>query len=352
MVQSRSIISVPPGATIKEQLADRGIRQKEFASRMGMSEKHISQLINGQVHLTADVALRLEAVFGIPASFWNNLEAIYCEKLAKAKAENEMDADIQISRRFPYNEMAKNHWVPATTKPVERVLNLRQFFEVARLELLQNPDSHLIPGIAYRKLSEGEGADYVLYAWAQRAKLEARKIPTHSIHVGKLKDQLGEIRKMTAVDPAVFCPRLRELFANCGVALVFLPHIGGSFLHGATFYDGNKIVLGMTVRGKDADRFWFSLFHEIAHVIYGHMNQPHGTSREDEAQADQFAEDALIPNHAWNAFLQSGDFSQSAIVKFARAQEIDPGIVVGRLQKEGCIGYNRYNDMKKKYEIV
>ena len=157
---------------------------------------------------------------------------------------------------------------------------------------------------------------------------------------------------MTTVDPAVFCPRLRELFANCGVALVFLPHIGGSFLHGATFYDGNKIVLGMTVRGKDADRFWFSLFHEIAHVIYGHMNQPHGTSREDEAQADQFAEDALIPNHAWNAFLQSGDFSQSAIVKFARAQEIDPGIVVGRLQKEDCIGYNRYNDMKKKYEIV
>ena len=101
MVQGRSIISVPPGATIKEQLVDRGISQKEFASRMGMSEKHISQLINGQVHLTADVALRLEAVFGIPASFWNNLEAIYCEKLAKAKAENEMDADIQISRRFP-----------------------------------------------------------------------------------------------------------------------------------------------------------------------------------------------------------------------------------------------------------
>ena len=64
---------------------------------MGMSEKHISQLINGQVHLTADVALRLEAVFGIPASFWNNLEAIYCEKLAKAKAENEMDADIPVS---------------------------------------------------------------------------------------------------------------------------------------------------------------------------------------------------------------------------------------------------------------
>ena len=108
MVQSRSFIAVPPGATIKEQLEDRGISQKEFASRMGMSEKHISQLINGQVRLTSDVALRLEMVLGIQASFWNNLEAIYCEKLAKIKAENELDVDIRISKEFPYNEMAKN----------------------------------------------------------------------------------------------------------------------------------------------------------------------------------------------------------------------------------------------------
>ena len=132
--------------------------------------KFVLLLINGQVHLTADVALRLEAVFGIPASFWNNLEAIYCEKLAKIKAENELDVDIRISKEFPYNEMAKNCWVPTTNKPAERVLNLRKFFEVARLELLQNPGSHLMPGIAYRKLSESNSADYALYAWAQRAK--------------------------------------------------------------------------------------------------------------------------------------------------------------------------------------
>ena len=60
MVQSRSFIAVPPGATIKEQLEDRGISQKEFASRMGMSEKHISQLINGQVRLTSDGLLRVK----------------------------------------------------------------------------------------------------------------------------------------------------------------------------------------------------------------------------------------------------------------------------------------------------
>ena len=65
MVKSRSFIATPPGATIKEQLIDRGLSQKEFALRMGMSEKHISKLINGDVQLTPEVAVRLEMVLGL-----------------------------------------------------------------------------------------------------------------------------------------------------------------------------------------------------------------------------------------------------------------------------------------------
>ena len=91
MVRSRSFIATPPGATIKEQLNDRGMSQKEFAARMDMSEKHISKLINGEVQLTPEVAVRLEVVLGVPARFWNSLEAVYREKLIKVEAENAMD---------------------------------------------------------------------------------------------------------------------------------------------------------------------------------------------------------------------------------------------------------------------
>ncbi len=93
MVRSRSIIATPPGATIKEQLNDRGISQKEFAARMDMSEKHISRLINGDVLLTPETAVKLEQVLGVPAGFWNNLESIYREKIVKAEAENALEAD-------------------------------------------------------------------------------------------------------------------------------------------------------------------------------------------------------------------------------------------------------------------
>lgn len=100
MVKSRSFIATPPGATIKEQLLDRGLSQKEFAVRMGMSEKHISKLINGEVQLTPDVAVRLEMVLGVPAKFWNKLESTYREKLVKANAENDMDADKELAKKY------------------------------------------------------------------------------------------------------------------------------------------------------------------------------------------------------------------------------------------------------------
>ena len=95
-----------------------------------MSEKHISKLIHGDVQLTPETAVRLEMVLGIPARFWNNLEAIYREKLIKAEAENAMDADAEIAKQFPYREMAKLGWVPEAREAREKVVNLRKYFEI------------------------------------------------------------------------------------------------------------------------------------------------------------------------------------------------------------------------------
>ena len=88
MQRSKSYIATPPGATIKEQLDDRGMSQKEFAVRMDMPEKHIDKLISGDIQLTPEIAAKLEAVLGVPAEFWNNREKTYEEKVAKINAEN------------------------------------------------------------------------------------------------------------------------------------------------------------------------------------------------------------------------------------------------------------------------
>ncbi len=175
MVRSRSYIATPPGATIKEQLNDRDMSQKEFAARMDMSEKHISKLINGDVQLTPETAVRLEMVLGVPAKFWNHLEATYREKIIKAEAENAMDADVEMAKQFPYSEMAKFGWVPETREAKEKVVNLRKYFEVVELSLL---GSEQITRIACRRLAITEKSDLALMAWAQEAKIQARDIQT------------------------------------------------------------------------------------------------------------------------------------------------------------------------------
>ena len=58
------------------------------------------------------------------------------------------------------------------------------------------------------------------------------------------------------------------------------------------------------MRGKYADRFWFSLFHEISHVIQGHIYQKNGTSEEDEKNADTMAAEILIPSAKLKSFYQ------------------------------------------------
>ena len=350
MTKSRTYIATPPGATIKEQLRERRMSQGELALRMGYSQKHISQLINGDVHLTPEMANRLEMVLGVPAQFWSNLESIYREKILLAQAENDMEQDKRIAKRYPYSEMAKNGWVPSTRRPEDRVIALRKFFEVANLELLKE---ELIPQIACRRQGVTEKADYALIAWAQEARREARDIPTSKINIEKLEERLPAIRSMTTMPPSEFCQTLINTMAECGVALVFLPHIGGSFLHGASFIDGSKVVMGLTVRGKDADRFWFSLFHEIGHVVLGHIGNPNGTTSQDETAADAFAQEELIPPGVFSKFIETKSYeTKRSILGFANDIGIDAGIVVGRLQKEGYLDYRQFNDLKTKYSLT
>ena len=347
-MRSKKTIATPPGATIREQLEDREMTQKEFALRMDMSEKHISKLINGEVRLTPDVALRLEYVLGIPAQFWTNLEAIYQEKCARVQVENEMDADIELSKQFPYGEMANFGWVPATRIATERVNNLRGYFCVAKLGAL---DSLTIPGIAYRRTEVKAKSNYALAAWAQQARIQSQEREVSSINVEKLHNEIENIRSMTLESPDTFCPKLIDILSQCGIALVFLPHMKGSFLHGATFHDGKKIVMGLTVRGRDADKFWFSLFHEIAHIIKGHISKIEGASDTDETEANSFAAEVLIPHAKLSRFVAQNEFSVYSVSEFAKRIGIHPGIVVGRLQKENIIDFSHLNGLKQQYTI-
>ena len=197
-----------------------------------------------------------------------------------------------------------------------------------------------------------------LTAWLRLGELEARRLDFAAFDRKLLEASLPALRAMTGQAPEVFQPALTSLLARSGIALVICPHFPGTRVHGATFWLGRgKAALLMTIRGAWADVFWFSLFHEIGHLLlHGRQEvilenddaDPALQEREDEA--DRFAGDLLLPADDYLRFVDSGGFSGAAISALASEVGIDAGIVVGRLQHDGHLRHDEQNSLRTRFE--
>ena len=86
--RSKTYMAIPPGATIKEMIDDRGISEAQLAAKIGESEEFVRQLIEGEVELTDAVAGNLATVFEMRSSFWVDMERLYRDDLIKVAEEN------------------------------------------------------------------------------------------------------------------------------------------------------------------------------------------------------------------------------------------------------------------------
>ena len=211
---------------------------------------------------------------------------------------------------------------------------------------------------AFRCSGKHEASPYALAAWLRCGEIKAREIETKPFSKEKLEVVLADAKKMTNQPPGIFLPALKRLLAEAGVALVMLPHLPKTYAHGAAFWLGSdKAVVLMSIRGSWADMFWFSLFHELAHVlkhdkrltfIDDGVSNPEVRKQEDEANA--FAGEQFIPGKAYEAFLQAEQFGANAIRTFAQEMGVHPGIVVGRLQHDEMLPVGTVlNRMRERY---
>lgn len=270
--RSKTFIAIPPGMTIKEVLENRHMTQKELASRMDMSEKHISKLINGEVPLTQDVALRLERVFGVDASFWNGLEAGYREKILKVEYENSIDEEINFAKPFGYAKLARLGIVPETKKKAEQVNNLQKFFEVASLKTVA--DEMVMP-LVYENIKDMDKAKQsAIYTLVQITKGESRFVEVNPYDCELLKAFIPQIKELSQESLTLAKEPLKDMLAASGVIIVYLPIIDDIRSTCITYSKGNAIVLGIpTAENKD---FWHLLDEALKDLV--ERDYPH-TSR-------------------------------------------------------------------------
>lgn len=260
--RSKTFTAVPPGMTIKEVLEDHHMTQKELAARLGLSEKHISKLINGEVPLTQDVAIRLERVLDIEASFWNGLEAAYREAILKVEYENSIDEEINFAKPFGYAKLARLGIVPETKKAAEQVNNLQKFFEVASLKHVA--DEMIMP-LVYENIKDMEpDKKSAIYTLVQITKGRARFVEVNPYDAELLEKFIPKIKDLSSEPLIVVKEPLKDMLAACGVIIVYLPIIDNITSTCITYSKGNSIVLGIPT--EDSHAFW-TLLGEALHNL-------------------------------------------------------------------------------------
>jgi len=347
--------AVCPGKTVIDAIRVLCISQKVFAKRLGYTEKQLTGLLSGKTPLNQEIAIRLERVTGTPARIWNSLENEYRERLVRLE-EKRKHSDCSEFLHTPairalftrgIIEESKGN----TTKQIDDVL---RFFGVGSIQALL--DTCKAPrATALRHSVAFESDPLSLATWLQIGEFKAKELPCNSYDKTRFYNALQTIRGLTVKQPEEFVPEMVRLCADAGVALVFVPEIRGAAVHGATkWLAEDRAMIVLNLRGKKNDIFWFTFFHEAAHILEGDRDAliievlgNKAKKTESEQQADHFAAAFLIPPQHQSELKTLR--SKAAVSLFADRLGIDPGIVVGRMQHDGVISFRYFNDLKKTF---
>ncbi len=341
-----------PGETLLETLEALGMSQADLADRTGRPKKTINEIIHGKAALTPETALQLERVLRVPASFWNNLERNYREFIARQEEQKKLQQHVEWLKKIPVKDMGKRGWIQIHSDKIQQLREVLTFFGVVSPEQWKEIWGGM--PVAFRKSSAFESSPGAITAWLRKGEIEAQNIYCEPYDAGKFKKVLRQTRSLTNEPPEVFQPEVVRLCSQVGVAVVFLPELPRTHICGATHWlKPDKAVIQLSLRHKTDDHLWFAFFHEAGHVLlHGKQDiflEIDSTDDSKEQEANDFAANFLIPATELQQFIQSNQYTKTAIQQFASKVGIAPGIVVGRLQHAKLLPHDHCNDLKCRF---
>lgn len=325
-----------PLAAIEFRMEQGGLTQRDLVPFIGSRAK-VSEVLSGKRQLTMPMARALHEHLGIPA-------AVLLQERGATLDEPLAGIDWE---RFPLKAMVKLGWVP-------NVRDLTARAEELIGDLIRRAGGPEVAGAAlYRKndhaRANAKTDPYALKAWCWQVLATANEDrPSTAYEPGTVT--LEFLRQIARLSWSEDGPRLaKEFLARHGIPLVVVPHLPRTHLDGAALRLGDgRPVIGLTLRYDRVDNFWFCLLHELAHVGR-HMDDGEGDAFVDdltlrdveggkgdpkEAQADEWAEEALVPRAIWETSAARDTPTPMAVINLAKALQIHPAIIAGKVRHE------------------
>ena len=325
-----------PVAAIEFRMAQAGLTPRDLVPFLGSRSK-VSEVLSGKRSITMPMARALHQHLGIPA------EVLLQEPGATADQPME---DIQW-QRFPLKEMVKRKWVPSVPNLSEHAEDLVRGlidraggWQVARAALYRKND-HL--------RTNAKTDPHAMQAWCWQVLATANdNLPDASYETGTVTlDFLTQVARLSCSEKG---PRVAQRFlAQHGMPLVIERHLPRTYLDGAALRLGDgRPVIALTLRYDRIDSFWFCLLHELAHVgrHFGRdagnvfiddlslRKASPGPEDQREAEADQWAAEALIPNAQWEASPVRSNPTPLGVMALAHHLQVHPATIAGRIRYE------------------
>lgn len=258
-----------PGYFIREQMEIRGWVQEELADVLGISAKHLSSILQDKQSLSIENAKKLSSAFNTSPQYWLNLDNDYRLWLEQEKQEQTATVESKaiIYSRMPVRDMMKKGWLEPTRDLKVLVSEVKAYWTIPDLNF-QFLEESVLP---LCKKSEAYNQFNASYAatWFQMAKKYSEGINVPAYNKQALETLYKNIYSFTTKENGI------SLFLNdlqaCGVKFFVLPHLEKTYLDGAAFLHNDNPVVVYTARYKRVDNFWFTVAHEIAHVLK-HLN--------------------------------------------------------------------------------
>lgn len=343
----RPAIKFGPGYFIKEQLEYRNWTQDELAEIMGVTLKHVNRILKDKQQITLETAKVLAEVFDTTPNYWLNLDANYRLWLDTKQSEKEKQAELKanIYERMPIRDMVVKNWIPSFSNVYELQNNLLDFWNVRKLDF-EELDKNVLPLLARKSENFNQYKASYTYTWYHKAMQVASDFTVPPFNKESLSALYDDLHQFTVLENGInlFLERLQQT----GVIFFVLPHLQKTYLDGAAFYYQNNPVVVYTARYKRIDNFWFTVAHEIAHILY-HLDENNTffldnfsekEVNEVEKEANDFASEKLKHSEIVSYLSPRLKYlSTSDIERCADLLEIHPAIITGKLAFDKTISF-------------
>ena len=353
----RPFIPITPGETLEERLSDRGWSQRDLADVLGRPVQAVNEIITGKKAITPETAVALSGALGNCAEFWLNLESSYRLDLLHRRGSGKTADVVRKARLFskvPLKELNKLGWIDVNLNDLDRA-------EAAVCRFLEIPsiDEQTNVVFAPRKAERYAPHSQAQVAWICQVKHLARRQRVAKYSAARLAAEADKLPKLSTTDDGT--RTIPSRLAELGVRFAVVKHLTGTKIDGATVWlDQSAPVVAVSFRYDRMDWFWFTLMHEIAHVLAGDGQQQPildqalvGRDADSssvsliEERADKAATEWLVPSDRLSAFVRSTKpyYSRAALQRFAASVGVHPAIVVGQLQNQKEIPYTHHRNL-------